>query len=303
MAPRLSRWLPAALCGVGLALGGCRSTPTNAEWQPHESLLTILAELELHRHDDLYHFGYPRDVTGQNVFRASLVRLTNWELQWPGRWRDIVAFSQALAFEMLGEFDAAEGLFAEVAALDTELAPTAREHLAAVERFADLAAFEPEGETLSLFLLDLSEHVDRWRREAVRRRETPWEAIAAHAWEQAEMQRAEVLCQARFSLSDGEEQYREACERLIEHHAESHRIHRHWLRLGDHHRELAERFVTFSPPAQTAFDLETFEELVSAARSIYLQVERADGFREKLEARARLASLEEFARRVREEAR
>jgi hypothetical protein len=299
----MRRSLGLALLALAAVLAGCRSTPTPPEWQPHESLLTILAELQLHSRDDFYRFGYPRDVTGQNVFRASLVRLENWQTQWPGRWPDVVAYAKALAFESLGEFESARSLFAEVARADADLAPAAREQLAAANRFAELAAFEPQGDTLSLFLLSLDQHVDDWRREAVRRRGTPWEAIAAVAWEDAEMQRAEILHEASFSLSDGEERYRKACEDLIDHHRESHRVQRHWLRLGDHHRELAERLVTFNPPSTTDFDLTTFESLVSAARSIYLQVERADGYREKLEARAKLAALEEFADRVREDAR
>ncbi|MBN1477262.1 hypothetical protein JXA47_10950 [Candidatus Sumerlaeota bacterium] len=266
-------------------------------------MLTILAELELHRHEDLYRFGYPRDVTGQNVFRASLVRLANWEAQWPGRWPDIVAFSKALAYESLGEFTEARLHFERVAAMDTDLSEAADEHLAVIERFAELESFEPQGQTLTLFLLDFEDHVEDWRREAVRRRDTPWESITRVAWEQSEMQLAEALREARFSLSDGEERYRASCEALIENHGESHRIHRHWLRLGDYHRDLAERLVVFNPPSQTAFDLDTFESLITAARAIYLQVERADGFHEKLEARARLAALEEFAARVREEAR
>lgn len=295
-----TRFAPLALCAALLA---CRTAPTPPEWQPHESLLTIVAELELHRDDDIYRFGQPRDATGQNVFRASIVRLENWQAQWPNRLRDVVLFAKALAYERLGEFETARGLFEEVARMETALAPAAREHLEPMARFAELAAFEPQGETLSLFLLDLDQHVDAWRREAARRRGTPWEAIAAVAWEQAEMQRAEILREARFSLRDGDERYRRACEDLIAHHGESHRVHRHHLRLGDFHRELAERLVIFSPPGQTAFDLATFEALVGAARSLYLRVERADGFREKREARARLAALEEFAERVREEAR
>jgi hypothetical protein len=107
----------------------------------------------------------------------------------------------------------------------------------------------------------------------------------------------------RHLLEDGDAQCRAACEALIENHAGSHRENQHWLRLGDFHRELAERLVVFSPPARTDFDLDGFEAQISAARAIYLRVERADGFRERLEARARLAALEEFAQRVRAEAR
>jgi hypothetical protein len=298
------RWGPSvAVLTAACALSGCRSAPTPTEWRSHESLITILAELELHRGEDFYRFGYPRDITGQNVFRATLVRVANWERQWPGRWPDIVAFTKAVAFEALGEFETAHALFAESASLETELAPAAREHMVVVERLAALSAGEPEGETLSLFLLDLDRHVDRWRHEAEQRRGSPWESIAAVAWEQADMQRAEILRQARFTLSDGDRRHREACEALIEVHSESHRVHRHWLRLGDLHRDLAERLVIHSPPSQTPFDLDTFEQLVAAARSVYLKVERADGFRERLEARAKLAALEEFAARVREEAR
>lgn len=288
---------------AAIALAGCKSTSPASEWQPHQSLVTVLAEMELHLHDDFYRFGYPRDVTDQNVFKASLVRIANWETQWPDRWPDIVANAKALAFGALGEFETSAQLFREVEESDSRLAEVADENLTVMERLADLDAFEPEGNTLSLFLLDMESHVEDWRRQAVGLRGTQWEAVAAVAWEQAEMNWVETLAQVRFNLSDGESRYRSACEDLIEHHSESHRINQHWLRLGDYHRELAQRLVVMSPPQQTVFDLDTFEELVGAARAIYIRVERADGFRERLEARAHLAGLEEFASRVREEAR
>lgn len=297
------RDLALAVMVASALLGGCRSVPTPPETRPHESLMTILAELQLHRGEDVYRFGYPADVTGQNVFRASLIRLVNWEQQRPGQWEDIVRYAKGLAFEALGEFEEAAAQFGRVAVLDTELSEAAAERLQVDLRLAELANFEPEGETLALFLLSMAENVDRWRREAALREGTEWEAVARHGWEQAEMRQAEILREVRFSIERGDERYREACQQLIEHHADSHRVHQHWLRLGDHHRDLAERLAVFSPPSQTAFDIDTFEQLVGAARTIYLQVERADGFREKLEARARLAALEQFAQRVREDAR
>jgi hypothetical protein len=231
------------------------------------------------------------------------VRIANWERQWPGQWKDIVAFSKALAFASLGEFDAAESLFEDVASMETDLSAKAEEHRAVMADLAALDAIEPEGETVEQLLAAAGRRVERWRREAAARFETEWGPVTMVAWEEAEMQQVQLVGMFRHLLEDGDAQCRAACEALIENHAGSHRENQHWLRLGDFHRELAERLVVFSPPARTDFDLDGFEAQISAARAIYLRVERADGFRERLEARARLAALEEFAQRVRAEAR
>ena len=73
--------------------------------------------------------------------------------------------------------------------------------------------------------------------------------------------------------------------------------------LADFYYELAKEYTYLADPEGPSFRLADFEGFANSARAEYKIVERADGFAEKMEGRAKLLSLEAFAERVTERAR
>src|SRR5262245_55617013 len=82
-----------------ILLAACATAPPPPIYQPYESLMQILADLQMHVDDDIYRFGQPRDIAGKNLFRATLERLKNYEATNPGAFPDVIAVSKAKALE------------------------------------------------------------------------------------------------------------------------------------------------------------------------------------------------------------
>ena len=95
---------------LALFLGdGCSSrTPLpEARYLPAGDLLDIVKDFQRLAKEDTYRFSIPKDVTGVNIMKATLVRLEDYEKKNPGKFADIVQFNKALALERLREYDEA----------------------------------------------------------------------------------------------------------------------------------------------------------------------------------------------------
>src|ERR1041384_6212576 len=71
---------------------------------PYEDVLEVISDLTWHLKDDVYRFPPPRDPTGHDLYRLSLLRLGRWERRFPSRLHDVTSFGKAEALERLGEF-------------------------------------------------------------------------------------------------------------------------------------------------------------------------------------------------------
>src|SRR5690606_13863322 len=84
--------------GLALAAGaGCRSGDRpDPVYDPARTLVEVVATLQAGRDADLYRYDAPKDVSGDNLFRASLARLARYDerLRDPA-FRPAVAFAQA----------------------------------------------------------------------------------------------------------------------------------------------------------------------------------------------------------------
>ena len=117
----------AALVVLAAAMSGCGTGRTNPAYEPHENLLSILADLERYTGLDLYRHRAPLDPAGTNLYRASLVRLRNYERLHPDRYRDVVAFARGRALERLDDHEQAAEAFGAVMDMDTPIAAEAAE--------------------------------------------------------------------------------------------------------------------------------------------------------------------------------
>ena len=123
------RFLTVALL-LGLALGCSRHPAPPAAPPPYETLLLLLSDFRRASQTDLYRNDTPLDVTGQNLFRATLARLDYFESNNPGIDVDIVNFTRAQARARLGDYAGAVKAYNLVAAFDeSPLAPKAKERI------------------------------------------------------------------------------------------------------------------------------------------------------------------------------
>jgi tetratricopeptide (TPR) repeat protein len=94
---------------------GCSSrTATDPRYVPAGDLLDIVKDFQRLMKEDTYRFPIPKDVTGVNIMKATLVRLEDYEKKNPGKFTDIVQYNKALALERLREYDQAIAYYRKV---------------------------------------------------------------------------------------------------------------------------------------------------------------------------------------------
>src|ERR1700752_2017457 len=99
--PAASTLLRFTLLIVAILLVGCssRAATPEARYLPAGDLLDIVKDFQRLAKEDTYRFAIPKDVTGINIMKATLVRLDDYERKNPGKFTDIVQYNKALAFE------------------------------------------------------------------------------------------------------------------------------------------------------------------------------------------------------------
>jgi hypothetical protein len=75
--------------------GLCAAETRDGQYAPYENLIEVLADFARHLHDDLYRFPPPSDLTGGNLFAATLTRLENFRTLHPTDMPDVVTFAKA----------------------------------------------------------------------------------------------------------------------------------------------------------------------------------------------------------------
>ncbi len=265
---------------------------------PYENLLSILADFQWHLEDDIYRFPYPRDAAGNSIFKITIVRLANYQELYPDRFRDIVAFARAQAYERLGDYQQAIANYQQVLGNNTELKPLAQEKMAIAEEFNEIISQPLDQRTLQGYMDALKDKIAQLNQLITLYEGTPYEALAKVEKENAEVEYAVLLIENRMVIRDGVEKAVIQIQKLIQNNSESKRTYSHLVLLADFYFALAKEYVLLNDPEQAAFKIEEFEALVSAARAQYYQVEQADGYEEKLEARAKLKALGEFTNTI-----
>jgi tetratricopeptide (TPR) repeat protein len=287
---------------AAVALTACRSAspPTPPRFEPAESLLTIVAELQRYRDADLYRFPCPRDVSGQNVFKSTLVRMSNYETLYPQKYGELIAFTRAQSYARLGDYETAGRFCKKAQTFRGNLAARAADDEKVLKDFCDATTLSRQAESLTDFQRLLDERIERCRQLVARYSRPPWQSLAQCEWEQAEADLAEFLWANRQVVRDGPKRALDLIEAIRTRHRQSKNFYRHTLRLGDMAYELAAEYANLFPPERAVFLWDEFERWAAKARSHYLEVAQSFGAQERTEASARLAALEAFERRMRE---
>lgn len=295
------RLLPLAALVLLLCASACRRAPTPAppQYEPAESLLSIVAEFQRYRYADLYRFPYPRDVSGQNVFKATLVRLRNYETLYGDRFAELIAYTRAQAYARLGDYETAARFCEKTRSCGGQLARRAAADARILEDFRRATEVARQAQELGDFQKSLEERVARCRRLVERYKSEPWQSLARCEWEQAEVDLAEFIWANRQVIPNGTKRAIDMLEAIRERHKESKNFFRHTMRLGDWAYEVATEYAILFPPERAGFVWDEFERWAAKAKSHYLEVAQSFGAEERIEAAAKLSALEALEHRIR----
>ena len=276
-----------------------RASTRTIEYKPYESLTQILSEFSLHRSDDLYRRGYPRDITGMNLFQATLKRLDNFQTLNPTLYADVVAVTRGQLQERLGNYAAASAAYTNLGPNPSEeMQSLAAQNLDRVTQIAAAVNRPLDSTSLSRYLADLEFKRNDLTALAQQLQGSPYESLARIEAEKADIERVILLFNSRYVTPDGlNESLREATA-LLERHKDSFLLLQHQILIADFHSSAAHEYAALHNPERSDFDSGQFNGLIDPARDLYFRVSQKDGAPEKLEARAKLQAVEAFARRV-----
>jgi hypothetical protein len=289
------------LLGMNLGVPGLwgQHRATDAKDAPvADNLVVIVADIQRHLGDDLYRFPPATDLLGQNVFRVGLIRLANWEKLNPGQAQDVLALNRALCWERLGAFSEALKEFqsTEKSTPDPALRKAAGEGISAAEKVLAILAVPMDQSVPRIYenqLRDQASALDKLARNFAPS-QSARAAIARNLRERVNIRLAEFLAAVRFISPFTTQDAMQALRANVDVHKTSRLQQWHKLRLAEFHMELAKEYCIRFDPDGADFVLKDFLAYCDPARKLLLEVERADGFPEKPEARHLLASLEAF---------
>ncbi|MFQ5893330.1 MAG: hypothetical protein ACE5H5_03360 [Nitrospinota bacterium] len=289
----------ASLTGA-MVTGGCAPRVRESErYQPAESLLEILTDFQRHLDDDTYRFATFKDITGQNINKATLIRLNNFERLYPNKFGPIVAYSRAKAYEKLHDYEAAVASYRQILGTGSELEPKAKDGLRACQDFLAADAMVPSDGSLPKTLEAYDRRLTAVAKLIEANRGAPYEYLARELEEQAAVERVSFMEANRNRIQNGTELVIVEYNRIIKHHEESKNVYRHILRLGNFFEKVAREYTNRHNPEGLSFDMEEFKSYADSAMGLYTMVASKDGIIEKAEAQGLANSLRAYISKVR----
>lgn len=267
-------------------------------YAPHETLLSVATEFQLLASGDPYREAPRADVSGQNIARATIVRLANYKALNPGRFELEVEMLKARSYEWLGDHALAEKLYGDVAMLES---PYKENALARAEFHRRLQALLPQSSamtTVDSFLAELKRSENSLLDFAQEQQEPLLQSFALRAAEDVAVRHAELLASNRLLLENGEQLAIDALKQMIKTYGESARSMNHALRLARLYRELAEEELRLNPPSGYRFNRNLCLAYLNESLDLIYRISQADGTEEKLIAQRELDTLlliKEFA--------
>lgn len=287
----LRSWLP----GFG---NGKNEPEPNPQYVTEEDLLKVVTEFQRVADKDTYRFPIPKDITGANVYKATLIRLQDYEAKHPGAYPELVAFTRARAYEGLYEYDKARAQYEIVSHSKSRLSAEAARAIEVLAHFQDLKQRPLTASTPLEYLQALDDRIAAWQELQKQYAATRYEALAREEEERLDRAKVAFLELNRHRIEDGNESVVLAYRQLIGKHRESKNIYRYQIDFGDFYFSLAQEYVAQNDPQTLQFDAAIFEELGRAALRLYAQVAQEDGVMEKLEAKGKLEALEAYMAKI-----
>ena len=273
-------------------------TPEPRYAQP-ANLLEIINEFQRLSREDVYRFDTPKDVTGTNILKATLLRLDDFQRKHGNGYNDIVEFTRATAYERLRDYGRAVGHYRDVARGGGELAEPAKRQLDALETFQRIAGTALPREDPFKYIEELDDVVLAWNALIRQHEGTPLAYLARVEAERIDRAKVAFVELNRQRLNDGNELVIVGYSQLLSRHAQSKNYHRHMLDFGDYYVSLAREYSIRNDPEGLDFHIETFEGFAQSAMKLYAEVAQQDGALEKLEATGKIAALKGLMAQVR----
>jgi hypothetical protein len=286
-----------------IILGGCASSNNkkkstiNPRYQPAQNLLQILTDFQRHLDDDSYRFESPKDVTGKNIFKATLIRLDNYQKSYPNTMVPIVYYSRAKALEKLHDYTGAIRNYQFLLKVEeTRLSQEARKNLAICREFEQVkTSFYNRDSSLQERLSELNKERKGWEKLIKKYQGTPYEYLAREEEERVEVASIKLL----ITQGAKESIIIQAFQDLIARHQSSKNIDQHWLSLANFYFSRAREYATLYDPEGLQFDPKVFNRYIGAAGEIFARVANERyGKWERIEAQASLEAIRAFATRI-----
>jgi len=279
-------------CGtmVVLALSGCSSrvAPPEARYVPAGDLLDIVKDFQRLAKEDTYRFSIPKDVTGINIMKATLVRLNDYERKNPNQFTDIVQFNKALCLERLREYDQAAALYRKVAETEGKLGVEAAKNAEILDNFLRIFDRTVPADDPFKYIAGLDEKVAAWNALIKKHQGTPYEFLARVEEERIDRAKVAFVEANRFRLREGNQLTIVGYSQLVTKHQQSKNRYRYLLDFGDFYMELAKEYTAQYDPEGLGFDLKVLDQFVKSALKLYTEVVQVDGIVEKIEAQGKI---------------
>lgn len=291
-APTKDSWLPR------LSFGKEEEPLSNPQYVTEEDLLKIVGEFQRAEGKDTYRFPIPKDVTGANVYKATLSRLQDYEAKHPGAYPELIAFTRARALASERLYSQAISQYQIVSQSRHQLKEEATKAAAILSRFQEMQQRPISATTPVEYLQSLDDLIKGWQELGRQFPGLPYEALAREEEERLDRAKVAFLELNRHRIEDGNESVALAYRQLLDKHKESKNNYHYQIEFADFYFTLAQEYVTQVDPQSLQFDSTVFENLGRTALRLYAQVAQEDGVIEKLEAKGKLEALEAYMAKI-----
>ena len=269
------------------------------QYVPAANLADIVKDFQRIAREDVYRFPIPKDVTGINIAKATLVRLEDYEKKNPRQLSDIIQFSKAAAYEKLREYDQALAHYRRVAEVDGPLGAPAAKNIEALESFKRILEKPLPTADPFEYSKGLDEKVDGWNGLIRKYHGTPYEYLAQVEEEKLDRAKVTFVELNRYRLKDGNQLAILGYSQLVTKHRQSKNYHRYLLDFADFYVLLAKEYAAQNDPEGLSFDPDTLDQLAKSALRLYTEVAQVDGIVEKIEAQGKIEGLRGLSEKMR----
>jgi hypothetical protein len=282
-----------------LSGSGCSSrTASDPRYVPAGDLLDIVKDFQRLMKEDTYRFPIPKDVTGVNIMKATLVRLEDYEKKNPGKFTDIIQYNKAVALERLREYDQALAYYRKAAETGGRLGTEAVKNAEALEAFQRILEKPLPSEDPFKYIEGLDEKVAAWNQLIQKYRGSPYEYLARVEEERIDRAKVAFVEANRYRLKEGSQIVILGYSQLVTKHRQSKNIYRFLIDFGDFYALLAKEYASQYDPEGLTFDFKVFEQFAKSALKLYSEVAQVDGIVEKIEAQGKVEAMRGFLEKI-----
>ncbi|MBI3301916.1 MAG: hypothetical protein HYZ72_07550 [Deltaproteobacteria bacterium] len=135
----------------------------NPQYVTEEDLLRVVTEFQRVAGKDTYRFPIPKDVTGANVYKATLTRLQDYEAKHSGAYLELLAFTRGRAYEGLREYEKAIAQYQTVSQSKHRLNTEAAKAIETLTHFQEIKQRPLAATTPLAYLQALDDQIAAWQ--------------------------------------------------------------------------------------------------------------------------------------------